>query len=176
MRLLTVNWINREGSYFNMDKIIIRKATIKDLADIQKLNLKLLKNEYKNFDKTINLRWPFKEDKKALKNIIIKNDGFAEVIENKGKIIGLLYGSKGSKLPSYRKNLNYGILNFIFVEKEFRNKGFGNKLINNFKKWGKKNKFAFISVTAHAKNDKAINLYRKLGFKDYELILEKKLK
>lgn len=46
------------------NKIIIRKADIKDLAIIQALNNKLFEYEYKGWDKDLKLGWPFSEEGK----------------------------------------------------------------------------------------------------------------
>ncbi len=59
---------------------------------------------------------------------------------------------------------------------KFRGKGIGRKLTENFVNWCKKNKVEYITVTAFAKNKQAIDFYRKLGFRDYELDLEMKVK
>jgi len=49
----------------------IRKATLKDLEAIRKLNQELFKYEYKNFDKTLNCNWPL-NNKKYFINAITK--------------------------------------------------------------------------------------------------------
>ena len=51
---------------------IIRKADIKDLKDILKLNFELFKKEYQEFDKSLNLNWPYREGKNYFRNRIIK--------------------------------------------------------------------------------------------------------
>ena len=39
--------------------IVIRKATLEDLRQVQDLNYKLFDFEYKNFDSSLNMGWTF---------------------------------------------------------------------------------------------------------------------
>ena len=156
------------------DSFNIRKAIIKDLKEILRLSLELFKKEYKEFDKSLNLNWTYKEGKKYFKDKIIKKDGFVEVVEHKGKTIGYLCGGISERL-FYRKKARYAELENMLIEKEFRGKSLGTKLTKDFINWCKKNKVDYISVKASAGNKLAINFYRKLGFEDYDLTLEMNL-
>jgi len=157
------------------EKIIIRKATTKDLESILKLNLELFKKEYREFDRSLNLDWTYsKEGREYFKNKIIKKDSFAEVIENNNKIVGYLIGSISKRL-FYRKKVKYAEEEDMIVDKKFRNQGLGTKLIEDFIDWCKKRDIAYISLTASVKNKSAVHLYRNLGFKDYNLTLEMEL-
>ena len=158
------------------NKIIIRKANIKDLESILKLNSILFKNEYQKFDNTMDLKWTYsKEGKKYFKDNIVKKNGFVDVAEYNNKIIGYLVGNLSERL-SHRKAAKYAELENMIIEKKFRGKGIGRKLTKDFISWCKKNKVNYISVTASAKNKDAISLYKKSGFKDYEVVLEVMLK
>ena len=151
--------------------ILIRKAEIKDLESILKLNLDLFKKEYKEYDKSLNLNWTYNEGKRYFKNRITKKNGFVEVAEVNNEVVGYLCGGISKRLLSRRK-ANYAELENTIVKKSFRNKGIGEKLAKNFLAWCKKNKMDYISVTASAKNRHGINFYKKLGFKDHDLILQ----
>lgn len=158
------------------NKITTRKANIKDLGSILKLNSVLFKNEYQKFDKSMDLKWTYsKEGKKYFKNSISKKNGFVEVVEYNDKIIGYLVGGLSERL-SHRKKAKYAELENMIIEKKFRGKGIGRKLTKNFIAWCKKNKVDYVSVTASTGNKQAIGLYKKSGFKDYDTILEIKLK
>lgn len=60
----------------------------------------------------------------------------------------------------------------MFVEEGFRNHEIGSKLVKSFLKWAKKKGVENVRVGALAQNSKALQFYRKLGFKDYEVTLE----
>lgn len=158
------------------NEIIIRKANIKDLESILKLNSVLFKNEYQKFDNTMDLRWTHsKEGKKYFKDKIVKKEGFVEVAEYNNNIIGYLIGGLSERV-SHRKKAKYAELENMITDKKFRGKGIGRKLTKNFIAWCKKNKVNYVSVTASAGNKDAISLYKKSGFKDYDVVLEIKLK
>ncbi len=144
--------------------IEIRKATIEDLEDIQKLNLQLFKKEYKEYDKTLNLKWTFGKD---------GTEYFKKRIKDR-RVIGYLVGTFHS--PEAYRNLNvFAEGENMFILEKYRGKGIGTKLISKFIEWCKEKKAEKIRVIASIQNKKAIELYRKLGFSDYNLILEKEI-
>lgn len=154
------------------NKMIFRRATTKDLKGILNLNFELFKKEYNEFDKSLNLKWTFgREGRKYFKEKITKKDSFVEVAELEGRIIAYLCGGMSERL-FYRKDGKYAELENMFIDKNFRRKGIGEKLTKNFVIWCKKNKVDNVSVTASSKNSPAVSLYRKAGFKDYNLTLE----
>ncbi|PIV43382.1 MAG: hypothetical protein COX92_02630 [Candidatus Nealsonbacteria bacterium CG_4_10_14_0_2_um_filter_40_15] len=75
----------------------------------------------------------------------------------------------------WRKRARYAYLGSIFIDRRFRNKGLGAKLIKNFINWCKKNRINYLSVTASAENKLGIDFYHKSEFKDYDLTLQIKL-
>ncbi len=81
----------------------IRKATIRNLEDILRLNFELFKKEYREYDKSLSLKWAYSpEGKKYFRNRIIKKNGFVEVIEKECKIIGYFCGGIQERM-FYRK-------------------------------------------------------------------------
>ncbi len=157
-----------------INNVKIRRANIKDLNNILKLNFDLFKKEYNEFDKSLNLEWTYKNGKKYFKSRIIKKDGFVEVAEVGGKIVGYLCGGI-YKRKYYRKKAKCAELENMLIMAKFRGKGIGRKLVENFVNWCKKSKVEYIKVTAFAENKQAMDFYRKLGFRDYELDLEMKI-
>ncbi|MCK4355230.1 GNAT family N-acetyltransferase [Candidatus Parcubacteria bacterium] len=156
----------------------IRKANIKDLEHILRLYHELLKEEFKKFDKSLNPNWAYsKLTKKYFQERITKKNGFIEVVENNKKIIGYLCGGISEQsFYLYRQKAKYARLDEMLIDKKFRGKNLGTKLVKDFVKWCEKNKVDYISVTASVGNKKSLNFYRKLGFKDYDLTLEMKMK
>jgi len=157
------------------EEFIIRKANLNDLDEILELHFKLSKKIYKKFDKSVNLNWTYTHGKKYFAGQIKKSDGFVEVAEGGGKIIGYVCGSLVER-PLDREKALYAELESIMVDKKLRSAGIGSELIKSFLKWSKPKKVKYISVTASDQNEKAVKLYRNLGFKNYEMILELDLK
>ncbi|MDP3026893.1 MAG: GNAT family N-acetyltransferase [Nanoarchaeota archaeon] len=158
-----------------MEKIKIRKATLKDLKIIQELNHKLCKEENKQFDITVNPDFPVtKEGEEYFKIRIEKDDGCALIASDGEKIIGYLVGGI-LKPESYRILSEIAELGDMFVLEEYRNKSVGTKLHSSFIDWCGKKGIKRIRVVASAKNLKAINFYKKNKFKEYDLVLERDL-
>ena len=153
----------------------IRKATIRNLEDILRLNFELFKKEYREYDKSLSLKWAYSPGgKKYFRNRIIKKNGFVEMVEKEYKIIGYFCGGIQERM-FYRKKAKYAEIENMFIEKKYRRKGLGAALVKNFINWCKKNKVDYISVSVSAKNELGLKFYKKAGFKDYTFTLERKL-
>ena len=131
----------------------------------------MFKKEYKEFDKTLNMNWTYdKLGEKYFKDRIIENNGFVEVAERNGKIIGYLCGGIVKGL-SYRKKARYAELENIMIEEKFRGQWIGTKLSKDFINWCINKKIDYINVSASAENNHSVNFYKRLGFKNRDLIL-----
>lgn len=153
----------------------IRPAKTTDLAEISRLNLVLFKIQHR-FDPTANLDWTFSpEGQKYFKKRIAGQDSFVEVVEDKsGKLAGYLIGVV-VKRPLWRIEAKYAELESVFMEKKYQGAGLGAKLTRDFISWCRKNKVDYISLLVAPRNQSAIVFYRKLGFKDYDLVMQLKL-
>lgn len=151
----------------------IRIATIEDLKEIQRLSLLQFENELKNFDSTLNREWSFSKDGEEYykKSIIDDNRCIFVAIYDK-KIIGYLEGgiSQGGSNRIFSKLAE---LEYMFVIKEYRSSGVGTKLYQVFVNWCGEKRVKRLRTEASSKNTDAINFYRKNGFVDYDLILER---
>lgn len=156
-------------------KIEIRRATLKDLEPVRKMNQELFKYDSQNFDKNINYKWSLsKEHEKCYKkDITNKNSAvFLALIEE--KIIGYIL-CKIIDAEIYAKNKKIAFLEDMFVMKKYRGSGIGTMLIKEFIKWEKSKDMKRATVTVSIKNKKAIDFYRKAGFSDQDLVLEAKI-
>lgn len=149
--------------------ITIRKAIIKDLEEIKKLNQELFYDSEK-FEKTLNLNWPSK-NKNYFKKAIIDKDKSAFVAVSDKKIIGYLI-CVIQKVESYRTLSSIAELENMLVEEEFRGQGIGSMLVKEFIKWAKSKGISKIKVLTYAENSEAIKFYQKNGFESYSLTLE----
>lgn len=151
-----------------MKDIIIRQATLSDLKSIQKLNYELFKLENENFDPTLIVDWPLSEEGKNYFEDLIKNEYVIIAIEDEN-IIGYLAGTINEK-GSYEL-IQYGEINNMLVDNNYRGFGVGKQLINCFKEYCKSKSIKNLKVVASAKNKKAIDFYKKQGFEDFNLTL-----
>lgn len=153
--------------------IEIRKASINNLKDIQRLNHKLFELEYSNFDSSLKVGWSYeKEGTKYFTNMITNKIVFICIDEN-NNIVGYLAGNTDIK-TSYNTKSMAEIDNMI-VEEKYRKEGLGTRLINKFKEYCLELGIQELKVTASSKNSNAINFYKKNGFENFETTLKIKL-
>lgn len=157
--------INR-GDFVN--EIFIRKAQLEDLNIIQNLNNELFKLEKENYDSTLVQDWPLSEDGKQYFEDLIINHYVIVAIKD-DKIVGYLAGSINEK-GSYEE-IQYGEINNMLVDNNFRGFGIGKLLIDKFKQYCKDNNINNLKVVASAKNIKAIEFYKNNGFNDFDITL-----
>ena len=155
-----------------MENMIIRKANIDDLYEIQKLNKELFELESKNFDSTLIADWPLTQEGKEYFEKAIKNDIVLVACVDK-KVVGYLTGSLNSQY-SYN-NIVQAELNNMCIMNEYRKLGIGSKLFEEFKKVCKENKINEIKVVASYNNLNAIDFYKNNGFKEAELTLKQNI-
>ena len=151
-----------------MNDIIIRKAQLEDLNIIQNLNNELFKLEKENYDSTLVRDWPLSEDGKQYFEDLIINHYVIVAIKD-DKIVGYLAGSINEK-GSYEE-IQYGEINNMLVDNNFRGLGIGQLLIDKFKQYCKDNNINNLKVVASAKNIKAIEFYKNNGFNDFDITL-----
>ena len=151
----------------------IRKANLKDLKEIQKLNLESFKY-YLKHDSTFDMKWPRgSKGRKYFKLRIKQGSAFVSLVD--GVIIGYLIAGIAEQ-EDYRKKMKIAELENTFVLKDFRGQGVGWDLMNTFLKWAKLKKANRIRVEASAQNSLAINFYKRNKFKEHNLVLEADLK
>lgn len=156
-----------------MIDIIIKKATIENLNEIQELNNQLFELEYNNFDSSLKVGWPFeKEGIEYFSDMLNNQVVFIALVDN--SIVGYLAGSINVESSYVTKSL--AELDNMFILENYRKYGIGTKLVNEFKKYCLNIGIQEIKVTASARNNNAINFYKKNGFEDFEVTFKMTLK
>lgn len=96
-----------------------------------------------------------------LKNIYIRGIFLSFVAVNSSKeIVGFAYLRMDKKKYKDSNAANFG----IFVNKNYRNKGIGVKLLKHIIKVASENSITKIKLVVNSKNLNAINFYKKHGF------------
>ena len=151
-----------------MEKIVIRKANIEDLSAIQNLNNELFNLELQNYDTTLVKGWPLtKEGKEYFEDLITNHYVIVAMLTD--EVVGYLAGTINQK-GTY-ETIQYGEINNMFIKDSVRGFGIGSSLINEFKKYCKRNGIDNLIVTASAKNSEAIAFYKRNGSGDFNLTL-----
>lgn len=147
----------------------IRKATINDADDIDKLLTLLIRDE-KKYDSNTN---EFFTVDKFYENIIPNDLNAVFVATCNNKIIGYLFGYILNNGDVYIDKISK--LDALFVLEEYRNNGIATNLINKFKEWSINNKVKYMEVQVLNDNEEAYKLYSKEKFVPFKSILMNKL-
>ena len=146
--------------------IIFEKIRIHDLPDILRLSKKLLIFE-KKLDNTIDIDWDYLSylterinNKNCYAKKIILND---EVI---GYFISLIKQEEEYRLIKQTLELEE-----LYIIEEYQNKGIGSQVIEKLRHIAGLLNIP-ISVKVSTKNKNAIEFYNKMGFNEYDLIME----
>ncbi len=148
----------------------IRKARKEDWEEYYKLKLEESK-EYKkiNIDK---IRMPPKKDlKKEFEEFVSSSKLITFLVEADNKTVAYINCKIHRSFWTKR-----GYIDDIFVKKEFRKKGYGTRLMNEFSDFLRKKRIKEIELSVNPKNLCAIHLYKELGFGKIKYVMEKKLK
>ena len=157
----------------NYMKTTIREATVNDLESIILLNQKLCVKEHDEFDETIDPNYPVtKAGREYFSGRLQKDDAFKLVLENEGEIVGYFIGAIVEP-EDYRTTANVGEGENMFIEPEYRSQGVGTEFMQRFESWCREKGVKRLRHVVSANNTQAAKLYKKLGFEEYDVVLEK---
>ncbi len=153
--------------------ISIKKASIDDLEIIQELNNKLSKKESIDFDTTVNPLFATTEQGTSyFKRMIEDEDNIVLIAKDEGNPIGYIAAGI-EKVGSFRIIPNLCEIDNMWIDEPYRSQGIGRKLIEEVTTWANSKGIKRMRVIASYDNIKAINFYKREGFSEYDLILEK---
>lgn len=131
----------------------IREAKKKDVEDYKKLR----EESMKDYSKLAGEKMTLNEDlRKEFLQLISKNN-LILMLELKKNIIGFISGNFNSANKS-------SYISDIFIEKEFRKKGYATKLLKEFIRIAKEKGIKKVRLGVRKNNIKAIKIYKKIGF------------
>ena len=155
-----------------IEEIKIRKANLKDLNQILEIS-KLLLDFHNDLDSYYTIYTKYEDHKKYYNDQLKKKNVIYFVAEINKEIVGLASGYIIS-IPK-TKAPKIGVLVSNFVKDKFRNQGIGKKLLDARVEWFKKNGVTFLEMNVDTRNKKALSIWKKYGFKDYQIKLKKEI-
>jgi len=154
--------------------IVIRQAKESDIETIQQFGYKLLDFERRNWDNSLDAKWPFSEAGKQ-KYLEAINEKYTLIAEIDGKAVGFLIGKIIKTSAGDARHLNQARVENIYVDENIRKSGIGAKLIEKFKDFCRNNDVNRLDVSVLADNEVAVEFYKKMGFKSRSLNLSQEL-
>jgi len=147
--------------FLNMQKPILRRATLADLPTLNSFMIELIKAE-QPMDSTIKENATSYYD---LETLISSDTSEIYVVELKEELVASGYAKIVPEKP-YRKHAFQGYLGFMFVPKQHRGNGYNKLILNALLKWCKSKKVYEIRLDVYDTNTSAIRAYEKAGFKN----------
>jgi len=152
--------------------ITIRPASPQDIKTLQALNHEVFEDNLK-YDSDLDLNWSLSEKGKEYYSSSLSGENTVCLIaEDDGKPIGYL--SSGTKEEVGRVGKYFEIFD-MGVTPNYRSKGIGKLLVNECLSLVKSKGFKKISVRTYFNNIKAVEFYKRSGFSELEIGLEKSL-
>lgn len=146
--------------FLNMQKPIVRKATLADIPTLKIFKLGLIKAELP-MDETIKENATSYYDLEAL---ISGEDSELFVADLGGALVGSGYAKIITAEP-YLKHTFQGYLGFMFVPEKHRGNGYNKLVLDALLAWCKSKKVYEIRLDVYDTNPSAFRAYEKAGFK-----------
>lgn len=152
----------------------IRPATPSDVQVIVDMERKLLRYhalKSKYFKPVPDAEKKFE---KYLRGLIGKKDAAVFVAQSDDKQVGYLI-ARVFEDPPVLKIRRKGVITDIFVERGYRKRGIGQKLIERALKWFRKQNLQFAELSVYVKNISGKIFWKRMGFEDHMTIMRKKI-
>lgn len=148
-------------------------ADLNDIQDIYKLNteLFLVLNQLNE-----NIYNPISFPESFIKSMIISKESDYILAIDDEKIIGYaLIEERVSPFKEYDSFVedHYAFIYEIVMLPEYRNKGYGKKIIEEVTKWAKSRMLTSIELNALSNNYSARAFYERVGFEEFQVKLRK---
>ena len=144
----------------------IRRANIEDYEKINKLFWQSDNFHYNNEPYIYEKTNDGCRTKEYIESLLNDKINIFIILEKENEIIGFLIAYEETKghLPFHKKR-KYIVLDNIVIYENYRNNGYGEKLLNYIIEYAKNGNYNDIVLNVYKFNENAIKLYEKKGFK-----------
>jgi len=152
-----------------LGNLIIRKCDAKDETSFVKLNLDFMQEVMAENPYWTSLKIPTEEEMKDIFREALGMPGNILIFvgEVDGKVIGYANTWTVYSMWSRGKALT---IDDLYIALPYRRNGIGEKMMEYLMDFAKQNRYKRIQLHAELNNERAHNLYRKLGFKEEEIM------
>ena len=138
--------------------MIIRPIEVSDAENFLELSKKIDESGFMLFEPE-ERQSTVEQQRKSIERILSEPNSIFFVAEIENKLVGFI-AAIGSNLKRNRHSANI----VLGVLEDHRGKGFATKLFNKVFEWAKEVGISRLGLTVIKDNNKAFNLYRKMGF------------
>ncbi len=153
----------------------IRPGTPADLTQILELDRRLIAYDVA-FDPSLDTGWSATGEAREFYTARLEGtEGAAFVAEAEdGTLAGFLVGAEAAP-ETYRRPVRLAEAECLFIDESLRGQRLGQRLMDSFAAWAKERGIERLSLTVSARNRRARDFYERLGFDDYDVVLERPL-
>ncbi|MCK9271142.1 MAG: GNAT family N-acetyltransferase [Bacteroidales bacterium] len=146
----------------------LRKAKLQDIEKVTKYGLILLK-QHSDLDPYFTpIEAVEKVYRKFLEGCVHSADKLLLVAEINGELVGYAAGEIQARSPIF-KIAEYGYINDVFVEEEFRKLGIAREFLTALKKWFESKGIKHVELSVLSNNEIGKKTWAKFGFETYEI-------
>ena len=152
----------------------IKRATIDDFDQIKGIKLAAKASE-RRYNKSLK---PIQQTREKyfsyLRNDLSDEDRAVFIAMDRDKPVGIIAGRIHTTLP-IKLLPRKGHISNLFVVPSHRKKGLASRLLKELLDWFKEKEIEDVRLGVHARNASALNMFRKLKFKEYAIEMKKSL-
>lgn len=149
----------------------IRPAETGDIPEIVRLTTSLFCEDAGQRDPFTNLDWPEEHGDNHFNHRITDERSHCLVAENDDQVVGYLAGQLNEQTPL--RPVDAAEIESMYVEVTHRNRGVGTELCVEFLDWAGKQGATRATVSAYVAYERAIGFYKRLGFEQHRIALER---
>jgi len=143
-------------------QVIVRRARAEDIPGLVASSAGLFAEDGGTRDSSVNVDWPREHGARSFAAALEDPARLVLAVECVGQIVGHLMGSVTG--PTEKRTVTSATLVSIHVRPEHRRARAGDRLVEEFLDWARRQGAEHAEVTAYAANTDAIRFYERGGF------------
>jgi ribosomal protein S18 acetylase RimI-like enzyme len=143
-------------------QVIVRRARAEDIPGLVASSAGLFAEDGGTRDSSVNVDWPREHGARSFAAALEDPARLVLAVEYDGQVVGHLMGSVTG--PTEKRTVTSATLVSIHVRPEHRRARAGDRLVEEFLDWARRQGAEHAEVTAYAANTGAIRFYERGGF------------
>lgn len=154
-------------------QVIVRRARAEDIPGLVASSAGLFAEDGGTRDSSVNVDWPREHGARSFAAALDDPARLVLAVEYDGQVVGHLMGSVTG--PTEKRTVTSATLVSIYVRPEHRRARAGDRLVEEFLDWARRQGAEHAEVTAYAANADAVRFYERGGFTAMTVTLRQSL-